>query len=57
MGYAVDESILQHMRERAMTDVVHQYSSLNRLGLTFKDKHAFLREREYGLTRKMKSAQ
>ena len=57
MGYAVDESILQHMREGTMTDVVHQYGSLNSFGFTFKDEHAFLREREYGLTRKMKSAQ
>lgn len=57
MGDAVDEGILQHMREGAMTNVVHQYGSLNRLGFTFKDEYTFLREREYGLTRKMKSTQ
>ena len=49
--YAVDEGVLQHMRERPVPNVVHEDGRLYCLGLALKDEDALERQRQDSLAR------
>ena len=51
MRYAVDEGVLQHMRERPVPNVVHEDGRLYCLGLALKDEDALERQRQDSLAR------
>ena len=46
---AVDECVLQYVREGAVPDIVHEDGSLDCFGLRFEDEDAFLLQGEYRL--------
>ena len=52
-----DEGVFQYMRERTMSDVVHQDSRLYSLGFRVEDKLPFLLERLDGLAHQVESPQ
>ena len=54
---AADECVLQNMRERAMSDVVHQDGCLHGLSLRVEDVDSLLYERLHGLRHEVEGTQ
>ena len=55
--YAPYQRVLQHMRERAVADVVHQNGGEHRLGLRVENELPFLLQRHDGLARQVERPQ
>ena len=53
---AVNQCVLQHVREGPVPDVVHQDGGLHRFGLGVEDEDALLLQRQHRLTHQVEGA-